>query len=137
MTPELNKSDRKLVQRAWELAQEIDASLPEWGRTSWRWRLLYLRALIDLHRYNNEKLHENDETIAAMKELADIYHCIKDYKIADDPYHLKLRPPFPVYDENFDPKEYHIGSIRNAVSIGLIKTGKEVEISVSAAGNQA
>jgi len=137
MTPELNKSDRKLVQRAWELAQEIDASLPEWGRTSWRWRLLYLRALIDLHRYNNEKLHENDETIAAMKELADIYHCIKDYKIADDPYHLKLRPPFPVYDENFDPKEYHVGSIRNAVSIGLIKTGKEVEISVSAAGNQA
>lgn len=137
MTPEMNNSDMAAANRAWELAQEIDALLPEWGKNCWRWRIIYIRAFIDLHRYNNEKLHENPETVSAMKELADIYYCMKDYKISDDPYHLKLRPPFPVYDETFNVDDYTVGSIKNAAAIGLIVTGKEINITTANAGNQA
>lgn len=138
MTPEMNKSDPALAERARELALELDAQLPTWGRKSWRWRTMYIRTVLDLHRYRNEKLHENEEAVAAMQELAEIYCCIKDYKIADDPYHLKLRPPFPVYDENFDPADYqNIGSILNAAAIGLIVNEKNVDIRVTSGGNQA
>jgi hypothetical protein len=37
--------------RAWTLAQEVDARLAPWARTSWRWRILYLRATLDRERY--------------------------------------------------------------------------------------
>jgi len=37
--------------RAWALAQEVDAGLAPWARASWRWRILYLRALLDWERY--------------------------------------------------------------------------------------
>ena len=125
MTPEDNPTDIKLAERAWALAQEIDASLPDWGKKAWRWRLIYIRAFIDLHRYNNEKLHENPEAVKFMKELSEIYHCIKNYKISDDPYHFKLRPPIPIYDGDFDLDDYpNINSIRDAYKIGLILNGK-------------
>lgn len=138
LTPELNMSDPKLSERAWALAQEIDAELPEWGRTCWRWRLMYIRAFLDLHRYRNEKLHEVPEAVELMKEAADIYFCIPNYKIKDDPFHLKLRPPFPVYDDDFDPADYPtIGSIQNAASIGLIVSKKIKKVGGTEAGNQA
>lgn len=125
MTADKNHADTALSERAWELAQELDATLPEWGKKTWRWRLIYIRAFIDLHRYRNERLHENPEVLKFMEELSEIYHCIKNYKISDDPYHFKLRPPVPVYDENFNIDDYsNINSIRDAYKIGLIVNGK-------------
>lgn len=125
LTPENNKANLNLAKRAFALAQEIDASLPDWGKKSWRWRLIYIRAFIDLHRYQNEKLHENPEACVFMCEIMDIYHCIKDYKIKDDPSHAKLRPPFPIYDEDFDLNDYPgLSSLKTAFNSGIIITDK-------------
>ena len=138
MTADINKSDITLAERAWELAQKIDSELPGWGKSSWRWRLMYIRAYLDLQRYNNKILHEVPEALELMNELMDIYHCIKDYKIDTDPFHIKLRPPIPVYDEFFDADKYQtIGSILNAASIGLIRTPRTIDIKADASGNQA
>lgn len=138
MTAEKNKADIKLAERAWELAQKIDSELPDWGRKSWRWRLMFIRAYLDICRYNNKKLHENPQALELMNEVADIYHCMKDYKIDSDPYHLKLRPPIPVRDDSFDAGKYrNIGSILGAASIGLIVSSDKTYTDINLSGNQA
>ncbi len=125
MTADKNHADTALSERAWELAREIDATLPEWGKKAWRWRLIYIRAFMDLHRYRNEKLHENPVAVKFMEELSDIYHCIKNYKISDDPYHFKLRPPMPIHDETFDLADYpNVHSVIDGYRVGLITNGK-------------
>jgi hypothetical protein len=37
----------KEADEAWTLAQAIDGRLPAWAKTSWRWRILYIRAAIE------------------------------------------------------------------------------------------
>ena len=54
------------------IAQKIDASLPEWGKKCWRWRLFLLRAIIDFELSHNDN-EPNDITEKAMLELVDIY----------------------------------------------------------------
>ena len=45
-----------------------------WSRiTSWRWRLLYLRALIDAELHRTEGRYEGDVLQQAFDELRDIY----------------------------------------------------------------
>jgi hypothetical protein len=69
----------------------VNAELPEWSRTAWRWRILYLRTFLDLKRLVDEKL-ESDDTQAALRELIGIYRA----KLNDDgtdPYHHRVRPP--------------------------------------------
>jgi len=55
------------------IAEKIDSKLPQWSKKCWRWRLLYLRAVIDfeLAQHNNET---NEVTEKAMLEIVDIYH---------------------------------------------------------------
>lgn len=55
------------------LAKKLDAQMPEWARKSWRWRLFYLRAVIDCEfaHHDNET---NEITEKAMLELVDMYH---------------------------------------------------------------
>ena len=126
MTEETNRSDPRLAKRALHLAQEIDASLPDWGKKSFRWRLIYLRAVIDYYRYQNVVLHECAPVVEAMEEVARIYYCLKNYKIADDPFHMKLRPPLPIDDPDFKVEDYpNIGSLHIAYETGLIRTGRE------------
>lgn len=90
------------------LASSIGASLPGWGARSWRWRQIYLRALIDSRRYpiaaalelrdwkgtggrSWEELLGGDDAIrGAMAELCDIYHSIDGF--SEDPYHGRVRP---------------------------------------------
>ncbi len=121
MTKETNKSDFSLAERAFALAKQIDASLPDWGKRNFRWRLIYLRAVIDFYRYQNVILHECAPVREAMEEISEIYYCLKDYRIADDPFHLKLRPPLPIYDPDFRPEDYpNIGSLQMAYGAGLI-----------------
>jgi len=126
MTEDKNLSDFSLAKRALALAKKIDATLPNWGKKSFRWRLIYLRAIVDYYRYQNVILHECAPVVEAMEEIAEISHCLKNYKIKDDPFHLKLRPPLPVYDPNFRLEDYpRIGSLRLAYDIGLIRNGNE------------
>ena len=58
---------------AFALAKKLDAELPAWAKNSWRWRLIYLRALIDFELAHNEN-NTNDVTEKAMLELVKIYN---------------------------------------------------------------
>ncbi|MHB9026822.1 MAG: beta-N-acetylhexosaminidase family protein, partial [Armatimonadota bacterium] len=60
------------VREAYMLLDEVDKRLPAWARQSWRWRILYLRALIDYEfLINAGALSERCD--AAMEELIRIY----------------------------------------------------------------
>ena len=58
---------------AFALAKKLDAELPAWAKNSWRWRLIYLRALIDFELAHNNN-DTNDVTEKAMLELVKIYN---------------------------------------------------------------
>lgn len=90
--------DLTAAYRARELAQAVDASLCERARTAWRWRVLYIRTLLDVKRYEfycsrdmggendrwtlrrrSAKFLEHDkEAQALMWELCGLYHTV-DY----------------------------------------------------------
>ncbi len=91
---------------AFAIAGTIDRSLPEWGKTGWKWRIVYLRALLDCRRYrlaaekagpgNNfnadyKSLLAGDRPSQdAFAELIEIFLCEKNY--SGDPYHCRVRP---------------------------------------------
>jgi hypothetical protein len=56
-----------------QIFKDIDAELPEWAKSAWRWRILFLRATIDAELARN---NFNITTICddAFNELTDIYH---------------------------------------------------------------
>jgi hypothetical protein len=66
---------RQDAQRAWELLQEADSRLSGRVRQAWRWRILYLRGLIDCE---NAQLRpgqpHSDRCDEALEELTRIYH---------------------------------------------------------------
>lgn len=76
------------VQRAFELAENVDARLPGWARRNWRWEILRLRAVLDRERFGGDGL-ETPAAEAAMLRLCELYHCQLD---TDDPYHHRVRP---------------------------------------------
>jgi hypothetical protein len=57
-----------------QLLQKIDSALPERMKTQWRWRILYLRGLIDSTLAANGEKLEGPELKAAFDELTTIYH---------------------------------------------------------------
>jgi hypothetical protein len=61
------------VLRAYELLQQADALLPERTKTSWRWRMLYLRAVVDFEMVTHDN-EVTDRCDAAFDELLAIYH---------------------------------------------------------------
>lgn len=97
------------AEEAYELATQVDARLPDRARRSWRWRILFLRALLDRERYRlagpgpwpaarwnlrwKDVLRGSAVAQTAMQELADIYHCPKDPKGADRHHYEFLHPP--------------------------------------------
>ena len=58
---------------ALELMKGADARLPARAKTSWRWRVLYLRALIDAELHRTEGRLEGDALQNAFNELRGIY----------------------------------------------------------------
>jgi hypothetical protein len=85
--------DTDMARRAAELAESIHARLPDWARRSWRWEILYLRALLDRARFGGDGAGraglDTPAADAALRRLCDIYHCQAD---TDDPYHHRVRP---------------------------------------------
>jgi len=59
--------------KIWEEICSIDASLPPWAKSAWRWRIVYLRALIDAELEKN-RLKPTAAVKTALKEIARIYH---------------------------------------------------------------
>jgi hypothetical protein len=65
---------RKNPRRAYALMQQADARLTDNARRQWRWRILYLRALIDQELEPYGGYWGNDSCEAAFQELTRIYH---------------------------------------------------------------
>ncbi|MHB9130242.1 MAG: hypothetical protein ACYDBB_04010 [Armatimonadota bacterium] len=61
------------AERAWTLLQHADTQLPERVRQSWRWRILYLRALIDYELLTHDGA-VSDRCDQAYEELIRIFH---------------------------------------------------------------
>jgi hypothetical protein len=93
------------AQQAFALARQVDARLPGWAKTSWRWRTLYLRALLDNERYQaavaaglplhpatdwGALLHDSPTAQEAFRELIRIYHFPDS---SEDGFHARVRPP--------------------------------------------
>jgi hypothetical protein len=64
---------REDVERAYELMMKADPLLSARARTSWRWRILYLRAVIDFELINNANV-PTDRCDEAYEELIRIFH---------------------------------------------------------------
>lgn len=77
------------VRRASEMAEAVNAILPAWAKTNWRWEILHLRTILERERFAGPGL-ETPAAEAAMLRLMEIFHCQMD---ADDPYHWRVRPP--------------------------------------------
>jgi hypothetical protein len=60
--------------KAYELAKKVDAQLPPDIRKSWRWRILYLRALIDKEMHLSKGALKGKILKDSFAELTDIYH---------------------------------------------------------------
>ena len=62
------------VERAYQLILAADGRLPERARSSWRWRIVYLRAVIDHELITNPGRLHSDRCDEAFEELTHIYH---------------------------------------------------------------
>ncbi len=97
--------DTAFSDRAFDIARELDAALPSWAQKAWRWRIVYLRALLDARRYRLaaekykkdwkradwKKLLKDDVMVQeAFREMIGLFHCME--KDAGDPYHGRVRP---------------------------------------------
>jgi len=77
---------------AWALTQHIDANVAPWARSSWRWRLVYLRSAIDYClATTGVQTREGQKKIKPfLEEIISIYHA-ESIKITSAGSHL--RPP--------------------------------------------
>lgn len=66
----------KGADNAFKLMQEADLSLAPAARTSWRWRILYLRALVDNELTGND-FRVSSRCEEALQELTNIYYAQK------------------------------------------------------------
>jgi len=81
--------DAGAAQQAFDLAEAIQRRLPAWAGQSWRWEILYLRALLDRERYAGGGA-ETPAAQAALQRLLEIYHAPDQ---TSDPHHEWVRPP--------------------------------------------
>jgi hypothetical protein len=64
---------REDVERAYDLMMQADAKLSARAKSSWRWRILYLRAVIDRELINHDNV-PTDRCNEAYEELIRIFH---------------------------------------------------------------
>lgn len=65
---------RQSTEEAFRLMKQADAQLTKQAKESWRWRILYLRALLDRQLVLNDGWIEGPEMKAAFEELTRIFH---------------------------------------------------------------
>ena len=61
-------------EEAFGLLEAIDRELAPWAKTAWRWRLLYLRGLIDSQLLHTGGQFEGERLRGACDELVTLYH---------------------------------------------------------------
>lgn len=72
--------------RAFELTNKAQVRLMPKVRSSWRWRIFYLRALIDKELYQRKGKLEGEKLKAAFAELTRLYH-------AEHAHSMPIKPP--------------------------------------------
>ena len=72
--------------RAFALIKQAEAKLSPRARSAWRWRILYLRGLIDRELYGTRGRLEGDVLRSAFDELTAIYH-------AEHAHSMPIHPP--------------------------------------------
>lgn len=107
------KADIDVAKTAFVLAKKADESLSAWAKKSWRWRILFIRALLDVERYEgavkwgdrlNEKtewgdvrwgdiISESEIGRKALEELIEIFHSKMDVDDTIHPMFQHVRPP--------------------------------------------
>lgn len=63
------------AEEAYTIVKQVDAKLPEWAQKSWRWRLVFIRTMLDAELKANGG-SPNATCIDGFKELMRIYHTI-------------------------------------------------------------
>ena len=76
-------SIRENALHAFELVRRADALMTPQARKSWRWRIFYLRALIDKELFESKGKMEGEVLRKAFEELTEIYHA----------HECRFRPP--------------------------------------------
>jgi len=81
-----------------DLLDAVALRLPNWARTAWRWRLLWLRAALDseLHRSGGQSTHLTEAYIG---ELAGLYHTTEALLAVTPPTRSAL---FRIFREQHD-----------------------------------
>ncbi len=72
--------------RAFHLVSNAESKLTEEVKKSWRWRIFYLRALIDKEMFERKGKLEGETLKAAFDELTKIYH-------AGNAHSMPIKPP--------------------------------------------
>lgn len=80
------RSIKPSAARAFQLVKQAESKLTPQVLKSWRWRILYLRALIDYEMQQRGGKREGEVLKAAFIELTDIYH-------AQNSHSMSIRPP--------------------------------------------
>jgi hypothetical protein len=83
--------DLDAAEEAYRLAARIQAGLADWAARGWRWRILFLRAVLERHRFTPGGLQASGAR-AALRELIEVYHS-RLHDDGSDPYHRWVRPP--------------------------------------------
>jgi len=82
--------DRNNIQnsalRAFELVDKANDYLPIKVRSSWRWRIFYLRALIDKELYQRNGKLEGESLKVSFEELTRLYH-------EENAHTMPIKPP--------------------------------------------
>jgi hypothetical protein len=81
-----NEPDYALSDEADALARDIQNRLGERAASSWRWRILYIRAITDKKRYDHVKANIDYKYV-----LEDIRHFAADFMVDDDEAQELLR----------------------------------------------
>jgi len=72
--------------KAFELVAKADAAMTQSVRSVWRWRIVYLRALIDKELFERKGKLEGGTLKSAFEELTRIYH-------AENAHSMPIKPP--------------------------------------------
>jgi hypothetical protein len=74
------------AEQAFDLVEKAEAKLTPQARKAWRWRILYLRALIDREMLRTKGKLQGETLKQAFRELTTIYH-------AEEAHSMPIRPP--------------------------------------------
>lgn len=77
---------------AYATVRQVDAKLAPWAHKSWRWRILYIRTMLDAELKANGG-NPNERAMQGFRELMKIYHTTKK----TDPV---VMPPIPFRDQD-------------------------------------